>query len=272
MWRRLEYLLLTMLLVTGCNQNPFGPGPPQGAFWRNPAQMEPAQMAQLQELDQRNRRLDSNNSELHKQLAQSQQHLQLMRDEISLLKKRLDQTANQLETTQLAKEEAERKVETLQASTRFRGGAMITANNSAKQALAVAKIPGLEIQPDEDVIRITIPADQLFAAGTVQWQSGGGEVLNQVAQAITAYYPRQLVAVEAHTDNSPSSVASSPHQLSASQALAVFQYLTERSRLPDRQVFTIAHGANQPLVSNGTPAGREKNRRIEIVIYPDAIP
>lgn len=272
MWRWLGCLLLLSLLGLGCNQNPFGPGPPQGAFWRNPGQVDPPQVAQLQELDQRNRRLDSNNSELHKQLAQSQQHMQLMRDEINLLKKRLDDTANQLESTQLAKEEAERRVETLQASTRFRGGAMITANNSAKQTLSVAKVPGLEIKPDEDVIRISVPADQLFAPGTVQWQQGGGQVLDQVAQAITAYYPRQLVAVEAHTDNSPSNVASNPHQLSASQSLAVFQYLTERNRLPDRQVFTIAHGANQPLVSNGTPAGREKNRRVEIVIYPDPIP
>ena len=30
-------------------------------------------------------------------------------------------------------------------------------------------------------------------------------------------------------------------------------------------------GENHPLVSNATPAGKAKNRRIEVVIYPDTI-
>ena len=31
----------------------------------------------------------------------------------------------------------------------------------------------------------------------------------------------------------------------------------------------VAHGANHPLVSNATAAGRARNRRVELVIYPD---
>jgi outer membrane protein OmpA-like peptidoglycan-associated protein len=35
------------------------------------------------------------------------------------------------------------------------------------------------------------------------------------------------------------------------------------------QLFLVAHGGNHPLVSNATAAGRARNRRVEIVIYPE---
>lgn len=264
------WLAAIVLGACGCNQNPFGPGPQQGAYWRQPAaDAQPPYVAQLQELDQRNRRLDANNNDLHKQLAQSQQREQMLSQEVSLYRKRLEDMANQLETTQLAKETAERQVQTMQASTRFRGGATITANSSLKQTLQVANLPGLDIRQDGDVIRIVLPADQLFAPGTVQWQPQASNILDQVAQGLTQNYPRQLVAIEAHVDSQSARTPGGLHQLTASQALAVLQQMTQRNRIPEKQLFMINHGANQPLLSNGTAAGQAKNRRIEIVIYPE---
>jgi outer membrane protein OmpA-like peptidoglycan-associated protein len=35
------------------------------------------------------------------------------------------------------------------------------------------------------------------------------------------------------------------------------------------QLFIVAHGANHPLVSNATAAGRSRNRRMELVVYPE---
>jgi outer membrane protein OmpA-like peptidoglycan-associated protein len=31
----------------------------------------------------------------------------------------------------------------------------------------------------------------------------------------------------------------------------------------------VAHGSNHPLVSNATPAGRARNRRVELVVYAE---
>src|SRR5690606_9390026 len=133
--------------------------------------------------------------------AQSQQQMQLLRDELNLMRKRLEDTANQLETTQLAKEDAERRIQTIQASTRFRGGATITANSSVKQSLAVLDLPGFDVRQDGDVIRITLPSDELFAPGTVQWQSQAASILERIAGAVMQSYPRQLVAIETHVDS-----------------------------------------------------------------------
>jgi len=57
--------------------------------------------------------------------------------------------------------------------------------------------------------------------------------------------------------------------LSASQALAVYQHLTANNRIPAKQATTMACGPNFPRVSNGNDEGRAKNRRIELVIYPE---
>jgi flagellar motor protein MotB len=98
--------------------------------------------------------------------------------------------------------------------------------------------------------------------------------VEEIAGAIRQHYPQQIVGVEAHTDNR--SVAGTAwrnnHQLSAAQAMAVFDQLTEQHRLPANQLFVLGHGANHPVASNATSAGQTRNRRVEVVIYPETIP
>ena len=53
--------------------------------------------------------------------------------------------------------------------------------------------------------------------------------------------------------------------------MAVFEQLTRRNRLPAKQFFVTAQGANRPLSPNSTQAGRAKNRRVELVVYPDLV-
>jgi len=51
----------------------------------------------------------------------------------------------------------------------------------------------------------------------------------------------------------------------------VFDFFTTRTPLRQGQLFLVAHGANHPVVSNATAAGRARNRRVELVIYPERI-
>ena len=39
--------------------------------------------------------------------------------------------------------------------------------------------------------------------------------------------------------------------------------------MPADQLFVIGHGANHPVVSNASDAGKARNRRIEFVVYPE---
>jgi chemotaxis protein MotB len=157
----------------------------------------------------------------------------------------------------------------LQASTKRQGGAAITANSSVKQSLSPVNIPGLSVRQDGEVIRIEIPSERLFAP-TGQMTAEAQQLLDEVAGAIARSYPRQRIVIEGHGDGT---MTGSPqgHLVSSAQAQAVFQQLTTRNRLPASQLSILAVGDNHPLAAVATPQGRAKNRRIEIVVYPDAV-
>jgi len=258
-------LLCAIPIAVGCNQNPYAS--PQQAV--GPQPNDPLQ-AQTLDLSRRASELDANNRDLHTQLAQSRQQVDLLREQVSLLQKQLGESAERMKNLQVAKEQAEQKFQSLQASTTRRGGAIITANSSTRQELRVLEIEGAETRVDGEVIRITLPADQLFAPGTAQVVGTAFPILDRVAAELARNYPRQLMGIEGHTDSSPLHGDISSHQLSAAQAMAVFDQLTRRNRLPARQFYIVAQGPNHPLASNATQAGQAKNRRIEIVIHPES--
>jgi flagellar motor protein MotB len=267
--------LVACLCAIGCQQGPFQPTAAQTGSSSVFQQQAQTLTSQVQDLNRRVSQLDLNNADLHRQLAQAQQQQQKERqsaqEQVALLQKQLGETAAKLKDTQVARQEADKQVSALQASTRLRGGAAITANNSVRQSLATVSIPGLDIRQDGEVIRIEIPGDKLFLPGTAQLQTDGYRILDEVAAAIQRSYARQRIVVEGHTDDSVSANPTAAHTLTNAQAQAVFQQLVQRGRLPPRQLSVLAMGDNHPLVSNGTPTGKSKNRRIELVVYPDTI-
>jgi flagellar motor protein MotB len=257
-------LLAVGLTAAGCNQNPFVAG--QTAV----GQTAPS-LAQLQDLDRRASALDADNRDLHAEIARVQQERQLLSEQVTLLQTRLRETNNELAQAQRQNTETQQEMRAMEASMRSRGGATIRANNSLKQALEAPAIPGFEVRQDGDVVRIEIPADRLFRPQTSQLLPTANYLLDELADSVSRHFPDQMIGIEAHTDNSPS-MGTSHHQLTASQADAVLENLTRRNRLPAHQLFSVSHGANHPRVSNATPAGRSKNRRVELVIYPEKAP
>ena len=258
-------LVVLSVVVLGCNQNRYLTPSPLSV---TPQAQESPYVSQIEDLDRRATALDSDNRDLHSQLARSQQRTKLLEEHVQRLNTELQQKATELQEMLTAQHATQENLETLQASTRRRGGAMITANNSQQTALREILVPGVEVRREADVMRLELPADQLFQTGTNQFSPTSQAMLDQVAAAIAQNYSQNIVGVEGHTDTRPLG-ATSNHQLSADQALAVFRVLTSRNRLPVQQLFTVGYGANHPRASNATPAGRQKNRRIELVIYPD---
>ena len=265
-------VVLLAAACCGCSQNGNLTNPQ--ASWNQQYQQQMEQYtAQLREAERRANHLDLNNKDLNSQLAQSQQQLHRVAQENSLLKQRLDETASQLANTLTAKRDVDQRIEALEASTQLRGGASITANNSLSKNLPVVEIPDLQVRRDGDVVRIELPADRLFLPGSATLHQGAFPLIDQVAAAISRNYPQQIIVIEGHTDNSPplGGPGSSNVQISVAQAMAVYQQLTSRYRLSASQLRVLGQGDGNPIVSNATAAGKARNRRVEIAIYPEKV-
>ena len=277
-----------VIAALGCNRNPYqqnpyaamgtGLPPAQQAMMGNPLAQNIA--PQIVDLQRRVQLLDDTNRSLTTQLAQAQQQMQVARDRADLLAKQLQDTTGQLQQSLLAQRQTESQALGIQASMNKRGGAKLTANNSiplttnslgASQIPNAPQIPGARVIQDGDLIRIRIPADQLFGQGTAQLISSGSYLIDQVATSISAQYGRHRIAVEGHTDTVAlyGGTFSNPTQLAGAQAQAVIDQLIRRNNLPATQLFVVAHGPNHPIGDNQTAAGRADNRRIEIVVYPE---
>ena len=249
-------------------------------------------MEEVRSLNGRLGRFDSDNQQLVTELAAMKQKLQVANDYNYQLKQQLadntsqmqqlnieraagdQQLANvQIQLEQMAR--AQQQAQFSQASTGGGGGsrfanATLRANNSLMQKLPQIQIPGVESRMDGDVIRIEIPSDQLFHQGSYQINAAHSHLLQNLSTAIRQNFPRQIVGIEAHWDGTQiQPTTTTHHQLTATQALAVFDFMN-RLGLPREQMFTMAMGSNRPRHSQSAgPNGINKNRRIEVVIYPE---
>ena len=258
--------VLLSLTLSGCQQNPFAQ--PQQTAGLTPQQQQ--ELAQLQEWQRRAGQLDYDNQGLVARLAQSEQAVAVLQQDLAATRSQLAQTTTQLADARSAQQQAQTQVETWQAAAQRRGSASITANRGSASSLTAISIPGVQVRQDGDVVRIDLPSDQLFARGTSSVQQNGLVMLEQVTAAVRTNYPRQRIGIEAHVDSDPiGGNWQSAHQLTSAQALAVFDQMTARYQLDSRGVFVLGHGANHPIASNATLAGKASNRRVEIVIYPD---
>jgi len=263
---------LLAILSTGCRNNPWLARRKASLVEKERAADEQI-AAQDREFQRRANELDDNNRDLHKRLAQSQREVQLMNDDVKLLRQRLGETADLLVQSRTEHSQSDQRLKALQASTTRRGGAMITANNSLRGDLPEIRVPGVIVRQDGDVVRLELPSDQLFLTQSATLHQGAFQLLDPVVDAVRRSYPRQRIGVEGHTDSqsAASVVGTSPHQLTIAQAAAIFELLMTRYQLSPRQLFVLGHGANHPRVSNATAAGQAKNRRIELVVYPESI-
>lgn len=110
-------------------------------------------------------------------------------------------------------------------------------------------------------------SDVLFDTGRYTLRAGAREKLAKVSGIILAH-PGLRLEVEGHTD----SVGGDEYnqRLSEQRAAAVRDYLTQQG-ISMNSVTAKGFGKTVPVASNDTPAGRQRNRRVELVVSGDVI-
>jgi len=135
-------------------------------------------------------------------------------------------------------------------------------NNLISSGFRISKIShGVQISVDETVI---------FVRGSLNVTAKGQEVIRHLAIALNAQ-PNIEVLVLGHTDrvkvSRKTKYLTDNWDLSVLKAAAVTRALAD-AKLDPRIITASGRAAYDPMVSNNTQAGRNKNRRIEINIYP----
>jgi len=272
--------LVLITLASGCGRLVYKPNRTAGANGAGAVggfagQQQTQQMQliaqQSQEYQTRAQSLDKDNQELESLLAQSRQQIQLLTDEVTATRDQLRTTTEQLLAVRDDNQQLKTKTTALVASSRQRAGAEIRANNSLMKNLTLGQIPGVSVRQDGDVVRAEITGDQVFMPGSNYLKNGADQLIQSVAAELRRNFPDQIIGIEGHTDNTPTHSQQFPsnHHLSAAQALAVYNSLMQRGTIAAQQLFVIGHGANHPVVSNATDAGKARNRRVEFVVYPE---
>lgn len=123
---------------------------------------------------------------------------------------------------------------------------------------------GVEVERVGDSIRLIMPGGVTFRTGSSEIQPQFYSPLDQVAQTLNQY-PQSLIDVIGHTDNVGSDQMN--QQLSERRASAVANYLLSKGVVPQR-LNAYGMGESQPVADNNTDFGRQRNRRVEVLIRP----
>ena len=111
-----------------------------------------------------------------------------------------------------------------------------------------------------------------YESGEAKIQPEGYQVLDELIQYLKTTSAEQLVRVEGHADNmeiGPTLKSRYPTNwdLSKARASGVLRYLVEKGGIDSARISSVGYGDTKPVVSNATEAGRQRNRRVDIVLY-----
>jgi flagellar motor protein MotB len=130
------------------------------------------------------------------------------------------------------------------------------------------------LQQMDDKTLVNVPDAVLFPSGSDALTNNGVETLSKISSVLVEY-PNRAIAVEGHTDDVPigpniKDQFATNWELSTSRAIRVMNYIADNLKQPESQMSVRGYGPYKPVASNDTDEGRALNRRVVIVIGPEA--
>jgi chemotaxis protein MotB len=117
-------------------------------------------------------------------------------------------------------------------------------------------------------ITVTLPDAILFDPGKANLRSATSKELDHIYSVLKAKYPGRHLEVAGHTDSDPikKSKWADNLELSSQRAMSVARYLIQKG-VAENKIGATGYGAARPITSNSTASGKQKNRRVEIVVH-----
>lgn len=148
-------------------------------------------------------------------------------------------------------------------------GGAIGAYQDRQEAALRAELEGTGVSvtrtgPNGDYITLNMPGNVTFATDSSDLSPAFFDVLSSVGKVLEEY-EQTVVEVAGHTDSTGTEAYN--QSLSERRAGSVAAYLQAQGVIPQRLI-TLGMGELRPVADNGTPQGRQANRRVEITTVP----
>jgi len=124
----------------------------------------------------------------------------------------------------------------------------------------------IDIQVEEDEVTIRMMGEATFGTGRAELRKEFVPLLLKIGAVLSKTKGEIIIA--GHTDNVPLSGGQFKSNLGLSMARAgsVAEYLLKSTSIDPKRLSTMGFGEYRPLASNDTEEGRQKNRRVEIIV------
>ncbi len=150
---------------------------------------------------------------------------------------------------------------------------MVLTNNLTR-SLSKEELKEVDVQVLKGVVYISLADNMLYKSGSYEINDRAAETLSKIAKIIMDYKDYDVL-IEGNTDNVPVNTSSALMKnirnnwdLSALRASSVVQYLQEHYGVDPKRLTAGGRGEYNPITTNDTEVGKQRNRRTQIIITP----
>ena len=150
---------------------------------------------------------------------------------------------------------------------------MVLTNNLTR-SLSKEEMKEVDVQVLKGVVYISLADNMLYKSGSYEVNDRAEETLSKIAKIIMDYKDYDVL-IEGNTDNVPvnNKAASMKNirnnwDLSALRASSVVQYLQDHYGVDPKRLTAGGRGEYNPIATNDTEIGKQRNRRTQIIITP----
>ena len=141
--------------------------------------------------------------------------------------------------------------------------------NKLTRSITREDMNDVDAQVLKGVVYISLADNMLYKSGSYEIGERAGETLSKIAKIIMDYKDYDVL-VEGNTDNVPISQKNIRNNwdLSALRASSVVQALQNQYGVDPKRLSAAGRGEYNPVASNNTEKGKQRNRRTQIIITP----
>ena len=211
---------------------------------------------------------------LEEQLAQQKKNVAALQN--SLDKSLLNANANNINISKLVDQinESNQYIRHLVEVKSKSDSLNMVLTNNLTRSLSREEMKEVDVRVLKGVVYISLADNMLYKSGSYEINERAEETLGKIAKIIMDYKDYDVL-IEGNTDNVPVNTKSvamknirNNWDLSALRASSVVQYLQDRFGVAPKRLTAGGRGEYNPVASNDTELGKQRNRRTQIIITP----